>query len=144
MFLFATSSNINSDGFFSVAYFVTFSHCSPVEYVRLTPTLGVECALYRGLHLGLTQSFDSGTSQYFLLLPEGFQTLRFCHCSFFFFHVHTSLHVILLPFYQETRYLFNTNRSCVRHSGYCASYSTSNTVSALETLPFSLPCCCTT
>lgn len=118
----------------SINYFIMFAHCSSVECVRLTPTLGWHVPLTEVSmdSLQMTQFIDSGTFQHILLLPVGFYVLWFYHCSLIFFlscPYSSACHIFLL--YQETCHLYNTNKSFVCHSGYCASYCTFNVVLAL-------------
>lgn len=87
MFVFATSSNISSDGAHRL-----FCHVCSLQFCGVCKSNthsgdGWQVPLTEVSmdFLELTQLFNSGTFQHFLLLPVGVQVLWFCHCSFFFF-----------------------------------------------------------
>lgn len=134
-----------------INYFVMFSCCSSLAYVRLTQSLEMVCALDRGQHGLFRADIVLWQWKFPTLYPAvktpkvlGTIVLSLLLLFFFFFpHVYIYLHVILLYFHWETLYLCNIDKSFICHSGYCASYSTSSIVLALGDTAsfFSLPCC---
>ena len=84
-----------------IDYFVMFAHCSSVEYVRLTRTLGMARALDRGQRglFGADTVLRQWNFQTFSAASSRVLGTVILSLLFFFLHVHTPLRVIFLHFY---------------------------------------------
>lgn len=111
--LFATLSNINSDDFHWL-----FCHIFSLQFCgvcKMNTHSGDGVCPLQGSVSGADKVLQQWHFSIFCAAYRRVLYIVILSLLFFFFPVHTPLHVILLHFYQETKYLFNTNRSLVCH-----------------------------